>query len=163
MQEQKSLKAIFSARLASVMKKQGFTQSKLAGNLGVSQNAVWKWLNGTVPEAATIQNIAEVFKVATSYLIGEDTPSGNQTTADPATAYRLDQPAHLLSARERNAQYAALAYDAALKRKKAGQYETLMQHVAGVVSNSESYAWHRKEIPAIIDAHFPPTKKDTQE
>lgn len=69
-------------------------------------------------------------------------------------AQRLAQPAYALSPRERVSQYAAVAYDAAKHRKKAGQFETLMQHVSGVVTQDDSYDWHRREISNIIDEHF---------
>lgn len=80
-----------------------------------------------------------------------------QTFADPGADYggaRLDAPAHLLTPRERSAQYAALAYDAAKARRKSGQFETLMQHVAGVVAREESYDWHKREMLHIVDEHF---------
>ena len=74
--------------------------------------------------------------------------------SDTAMEYRMTQPMHLLSSRERAAQYAVSAFDSAQSAGKAGQFETLMLHIAGVVTHDESYAWHRIEIDNIIDRHF---------
>ena len=76
------------------------------------------------------------------------------TAAEPGVEYRMSPPMHLLSARERATQYAVNAFDSAQSAGKAGQFETLMLHIVGVVSHDESYAWHRAEIDNLIDRHF---------
>lgn len=85
--------------------------------------------------------------------------ANKQAEPDPASIEikqsKLDMPAHLLTPRERSAQYAAVAFDAACTRRKSAQFETLMQHVAGVVSSAESYDWHNRELSNIIEEHFP--------
>ena len=74
--------------------------------------------------------------------------------ADPRTARRLAKPQFLLTARERCAQYAMVAYDSAVARSKAGPFETFILHVAAVVSSSDEYDWHRREMDNILNEHF---------
>ena len=76
------------------------------------------------------------------------------SAADPAVARRLAAAAHTLTQRERVAQLAVTGYDAAQSRGKPGQYETLMQHIAGVAEGGESSQWHRTEAGNLMDKHF---------
>lgn len=78
-----------------------------------------------------------------------------ESEADPKTESRLSQFPFLLTARERCAQYATIAYDSAVARSKAGPFETFIQHVAGVLSSDDEYDWHRREMDNILNEHFP--------
>lgn len=82
MQDKKSLNAIFSSRLSLAMKKASLTQLKLANKMGVSQNAAWKWLHGSMPDTATVMRIARACNISIGYLIGSaDDPSPDSTEA----------------------------------------------------------------------------------
>ena len=83
------------------------------------------------------------------------------TTVGDLPAAGAAAPSFTLTQRERVAQLAVAGYDAASSRRKAAQYETLMQHVAGVAEGGESWQWHRDEAGNIMDQHFG-EKNDSQ-
>ena len=59
-------------RLKTLRKKQALTQSQLAAQLGVSQQAVAKWeLGRALPEPALLVSLADFFCVSIDYLLSE--------------------------------------------------------------------------------------------
>lgn len=60
-------------RLAELRKKAGLSQGKLAQGLGISQNAVSQYENGTrEPTLAKLKELADFFGVSVDYLLGDD-------------------------------------------------------------------------------------------
>ena len=61
----------FNEKLVTLRKDAGMSQEALAQRLGVTRQAVSKWELGTaMPETKSIVQIAQVFGVATDYLLG---------------------------------------------------------------------------------------------
>lgn len=61
----------FSEKLKALRKEHGDTQSTLAHQLNVSQNAVYNWENGKrEPNLDTILKIADIYSVSIDYLMG---------------------------------------------------------------------------------------------
>ena len=61
----------FGERLKQSRKKAGFSQAKLAGILGISQQAVGKWETGhSTPDPSTIATIAELLGTSANSLLG---------------------------------------------------------------------------------------------
>lgn len=59
-------------RIKHLREKNGYTQAEFGKLLGLSDKAVSTWENDLkIPRMSTLQNIADVFCVPTSYLIGE--------------------------------------------------------------------------------------------
>jgi len=66
---------ILSERILSLRKEKGLTQEALAGQLGVSFQAVSKWENGqSCPDIALLPLLAEVFEVSVDSLFGRQAP-----------------------------------------------------------------------------------------
>ncbi|EOB4980271.1 helix-turn-helix domain-containing protein [Listeria monocytogenes] len=64
---------MFSKRLSELRKKKGFSQYKLADELGFSRGQVANYEQGTrEPDYQTLLKIAEFFNVSTDYLLGRD-------------------------------------------------------------------------------------------
>ncbi len=59
----------FAIRLESKMKELGFNQTQLAAKIGVSKNAVNKWLNGGTITIDNATKLADVLGVEASWLI----------------------------------------------------------------------------------------------
>ena len=59
-------------RIRHLREKKGYTQAEFGKMLGLSDKAVSTWENDTkVPRMSTLQRIADIFCVSTSYLVGE--------------------------------------------------------------------------------------------
>ena len=67
-------KPIFSENLDRLMKEQGLTQVELAERVGVSQNAVHRWVNGSVPRGDKLNQLAQVLEISGSELLTGETP-----------------------------------------------------------------------------------------
>jgi len=146
------------------------SQAEIARLCGISQQSYNRYEAGTVtPKHAALHRIATHYGLTVDQMLagGEGprhyTPAilPPDSAADPAAARRLAAPSFTLTQRERVAQLAVAGYDAASSRRKAAQYETLMQHVAGVAEGGESWQWHRDEAGNIMDQHFG-EKNDSQ-
>lgn len=83
------------ANLKKLRLEKGYSQQKLAGLLGITQQAVYKYENLSVePDIATLIRMADIFGVSVDYLIG-------RTTDTPAQVLvTTDEIAHLASWRE---------------------------------------------------------------
>ncbi len=139
------------------------SQAEIARLCGIPQSSYTRYESGVVaPKHDALCKIASHYGLTVDQLLagGEGprhyTPDmlPPDTAANAATAQRLAAPSFTLTQRERVAQLAVAGYDAASSRRKAAQYETLMQHVAGVAEGGESWQWHRDEAGAIMDKHF---------
>lgn len=63
--------ATFDERLRQLMKKNGFTQHKLAEAVDVSEPSIHSYYHGiTTPRLDVLVAIAKVFDVTTDYLLG---------------------------------------------------------------------------------------------
>ena len=70
---------ILSERILSLRKEKGLTQEALAGQLGVSFQAVSKWENEqSCPDIALLPLLADIFEVTVDSLFGKESP-GEQT------------------------------------------------------------------------------------
>ncbi|WP_426348649.1 helix-turn-helix domain-containing protein [Alloiococcus sp. CFN-8] len=64
---------MFSDNLKMIRKSKGFTQEELAAKVNVVRQTVSKWEKGlSVPDAVTLQKIAEVLDVSVNELLGAD-------------------------------------------------------------------------------------------
>nr|MBP3598122.1 helix-turn-helix transcriptional regulator [Eubacterium sp.] len=64
---------MFNENLKSIRKQKGFTQEDLAIKVNVVRQTVSKWEKGlSVPDAVTLQKIAEVLEVSVGELLGAD-------------------------------------------------------------------------------------------
>lgn len=62
---------IFAFRLRELIKATGKKQQEIADNIGVSRQAINKWVNGeTIPDIFSAAKIADLFNVSTDYLTG---------------------------------------------------------------------------------------------
>ena len=66
---------MFNENLKNVRKSKGFTQAELAVKVNVVRQTVSKWEKGlSVPDADTLQKIAEVLEIEVSQLLGAEIP-----------------------------------------------------------------------------------------
>lgn len=64
---------MFPIRLKELRSNKGISQAKLAKDLGVSVGAVGNWESGIrLPDAKTIQRIADYFNTTIDYLLGRE-------------------------------------------------------------------------------------------
>ena len=78
--------------IASFRKAKGWTQAELGEKIGVSNQAVSKWENGTtLPDTALLPDIAAVLGVTPNELYGIESEAKSKLTADefPEAAYEL--------------------------------------------------------------------------
>ncbi|MDY4593109.1 MAG: helix-turn-helix transcriptional regulator [Eubacteriales bacterium] len=62
---------LFAERLKTLMIEQNVNQSTLAKNIGYTQRAVSKWVNGEAePSATAVYLCAKFFDVSADYLLG---------------------------------------------------------------------------------------------
>ena len=62
---------VFAERLKQLMQEAGVSQEKLGKEIGYSQRAVSKWINGqSEPTATAITLCANYFSVTSDYLLG---------------------------------------------------------------------------------------------
>lgn len=63
----------FKERVKSLMKRDNISQKELAKLSGISEASVSRYLSGDLrPRMDILTNIAKVFNVSTSYLVGEE-------------------------------------------------------------------------------------------
>ena len=75
---------ILSERILSLRKEKGLTQEALAGQLGVSFQAVSKWENGqSCPDIALLPLLADVFGVTVDSLFGKEPPVTEPPVPEP--------------------------------------------------------------------------------
>lgn len=61
------------AKLQNLRKQTGMSQETLAGQLGVSRQAVFRWeLDISLPETENIIKLAKIFNVSFDYLLNEE-------------------------------------------------------------------------------------------
>jgi transcriptional regulator with XRE-family HTH domain len=77
MQAEKQPAVIFSQRLRLLSRQNDCNQIELAKEFGVSQAAVSKWFNGSIPSHAILLKMALKFGVPTGYLLGLDIESAS--------------------------------------------------------------------------------------
>ena len=66
------------AKLQSLRKQSGMSQETLAGQLGVSRQAVSRWeLDSSLPETENIIKLAKIFNVSFDYLLNEEITTNN--------------------------------------------------------------------------------------
>lgn len=63
----------FKERVKELMIRDGISQKELAKLSGISESSISRYLSGDLkPRMDILTNIAKVFNVSTSYLVGED-------------------------------------------------------------------------------------------
>lgn len=63
----------FEEKLMALRKKSGMSQEELADRLGVSRQAISRWeLGSTLPDAANLLKISDIFGVSIDYLLHDD-------------------------------------------------------------------------------------------
>ena len=73
----------FKERVRSLMERDNISQKELANLSGISEASVSTYLSGDLkPRMDILTNIAKVFNVSTSYLIGEDDNSSELDAYD---------------------------------------------------------------------------------
>lgn len=77
----------FGAKLHALRTDAGLSQEALAARLGVSRQAVSKWeLDKTVPDAAAIVTISDIFRVSTDYLLKDGATTAPSSPEVPAAS-----------------------------------------------------------------------------
>lgn len=77
----------FSSRVRSLRDRSGLTQAELAEKLGLTNRAVGAWESGrSRPRLDKMQQLADLFGVTVSELMGEEVPEGAPANAIPFTA-----------------------------------------------------------------------------
>jgi transcriptional regulator with XRE-family HTH domain len=85
MQEEIQPEVVFKTALQRLMDARGLIQEQLAKELGVTQAAVSKWVQGSIPKPETLVKIAIFFNVTIDFLLRKQpavvlpTPSSNTT------------------------------------------------------------------------------------
>ena len=63
---------MLNENIRTIRKNKGFTQEELAIRLHVTRQTISKWEKGlSVPDAALLSDMAEIFEVSVSELLGE--------------------------------------------------------------------------------------------
>ncbi len=77
----------FSDRLTGLIEEKNITQNELAQEIGYTQRAVSKWVNGQAePTESAIVKCAKYFEVSTDYLLGLTSDDGAELYSPPTTA-----------------------------------------------------------------------------
>lgn len=91
-----------------LLEEQGLSRSDLARHLQVEPSTVSRYTSGRVPEAATLNKVAEYFGVTTDFLLGrtemrraEETPPANDDNADRLVVIFRGRPQKLSKEYER--------------------------------------------------------------
>ncbi len=72
--------SVFTSRVKKLMERDNISQKELAALSGISESSISRYLSGTLkPRMDILANIAKVFNVSVSYLVGEENKS---STAD---------------------------------------------------------------------------------
>ena len=74
-QEKKQPRVIFARRLRMLSKARGITQVDMAKTFELSQPAISKWFNGTIPTPDKLPKLSAFLGVSVSYLLGEEDAS----------------------------------------------------------------------------------------
>ena len=74
-------------RLQRLMNALNMTQRQLAEQLGITQPAISKYLQGRIPPADVLLNIAQISKVSMEWLLTGSNVSWQSQVAEPASAY----------------------------------------------------------------------------
>lgn len=107
-EEAKKMMELFSARLSSLLKESGMSQTELSEMLGVSRSTVNKWImQKSVPRMGLIEKMSSIFGVPKSYFLEEASENKRTYYLDPETA-------HLAQELKDNPQYRTL-FDASRK------------------------------------------------
>lgn len=65
-------------RIRSLRKESGYTQEELAEQVGIARGSIGRYETGVVyPSQEVIVALASIFNVSTDYLLGKETPPGN--------------------------------------------------------------------------------------
>ena len=93
----------FKEKIKIEMLKNGYTQTKMAELLGISNQAFSAWLNGGSPKLETVAKIAKILGRPTNYFFGNSgniaTDSGSinvQNTTDNARIALLEKDVEIL-------------------------------------------------------------------
>lgn len=74
----------FSQRLKNLRLESGYSQKELAKLIGISYQSLQKYENGiSKPRLSRLEEIAEIFNVSVSYLLGETDTRTTSTTSKP--------------------------------------------------------------------------------
>lgn len=76
---------LFSQQIKKLRKELNLSQSRLAAQLNVTQQAVGKWETGkSMPDSETLRSIAGFFKTSVDYLLGMSKPLDTAADAAPS-------------------------------------------------------------------------------
>lgn len=70
-------------KVKELAKKQGKSLKQVAEDIGLSENALYKWKTQS-PKAETLQKVADYFNVTTDYLLGRNNTPMNATNYEVA-------------------------------------------------------------------------------
>lgn len=132
----KNYNSVFADRLRELIIKTGKKQQEIADNIGVSRQALNKWVNGeTVPDIFSVVKIADLFDVSTDYLTGRtDISSMNEDIRAACDVTGLSEKTiQMLSNRD------ILSYSSinCKNENKGAFYEKVLNEI---LSSSEFYA-----------------------
>ena len=83
---------MLNERIRELRKRKGFTQEELAVRLHVVRQTVSKWEKGvSVPDASTLQSVAEVLEVSVQELLGADTKQPESQNEIAAQLSRINE------------------------------------------------------------------------
>lgn len=90
----------FGEKLYRLRKEKGWTQERLAEQIGVSRQALSKWESGSaVPDAVNILRLSKLFAVSADYLLDDAFESSDATWPAAPPARRAVPPPGPFSAR----------------------------------------------------------------
>lgn len=88
----------FGEKLQKLRRQAGLSQEELAGQLGVSRQAVSRWeLEGVLPDAGKIVALSRIFSVSTDYLLKDELEIPETATTPPEISR---QPAEVVPAKK---------------------------------------------------------------
>lgn len=94
----------YNEKLVKLRKEHGFTQERLAERIGVSRQAISRWEAGeTVPEAALLIRLCDVYHVSADYLLRDECQSDDDA---PAVVRKVEELADVSAQRARARQIA---------------------------------------------------------
>lgn len=94
----------YNEKLVKLRKEHGFTQEQLAEMIGVSRQAISRWEAGeTVPEAALLIRLCDVYHVSADYLLRDEYQSDDDA---PAVVRKAEELADVSGQRARARQIA---------------------------------------------------------
>ena len=107
---------ILADKIIALRKQHGWSQEELAGQLGVSRQAVSKWEStASIPDLERILKMSEIFQVSTDYLLKEEleeievsAPTEAETDED-LRSVSLEEADNFIEQKKRNCFSTALA------------------------------------------------------